>query len=55
MAAGSTLFARPLFLYLGVGKGATLLRGLSIVGIIGTIVLYCYGAQLRAKSKFAQG
>ncbi|KAK3620813.1 hypothetical protein LTR56_020587 [Elasticomyces elasticus] len=54
MACGSVLFARPLFLNLGIAEGVTLLGGLSIVGIIGTGVIYRYGAQLRARSKFAQ-
>ncbi|KAK5685758.1 hypothetical protein LTR17_026957 [Elasticomyces elasticus] len=54
MACGSVLFARPLFLNLGIAEGVMLLGGLSIVGIIGTGVIYRYGAQLRARSKFAQ-
>lgn len=41
-------------LELGVAEGVTLLAGLSIVGIIGTTALYYYGANLRAKSKFAE-
>ena len=55
MACGSVLFARPLFLGLGIAEGVTLLACLSIVGIFGTIAIYYYGARLRAKSKFAQG
>lgn len=55
MACGSVLFARPLFLNLGVAEGVTLLAGLSIVGILGTVVIYYYGAKLRARSSFAQG
>ena len=55
VACGSVLFARPLFINLGVAKGVTLLAGLSVVGIFGTIALYVYGAKLRSKSKFAQG
>jgi DHA1 family multidrug resistance protein-like MFS transporter len=47
------LFARPLFLNLGVAKGVTLLAGLSVIGIIGMFVLWIYGAKLRARSKFA--
>lgn len=53
LACGSILFARPLFLNLGVDKGVTLLAGLSVIGIIGMFVLWIYGAKLRARSKFA--
>ncbi|KAJ5605327.1 major facilitator superfamily transporter [Penicillium lagena] len=54
LAAGCILFARPLFINLGVHKGVTVLAGLSIMGIPGTIVMYVFGKKLRAKSKFAQ-
>ncbi len=47
------MFARPLFINLGVGKGVSLLAGLSCMGVIGMFVLYYMGAKLRAKSKFA--
>ncbi|KAL8742739.1 MAG: hypothetical protein Q9190_004832 [Brigantiaea leucoxantha] len=53
LACGAILFARPLFTNLGVDKGVTLLAGLSTLGIIGMFVLYFYGAQLRARSRFA--
>ncbi|CAF9904389.1 hypothetical protein IMSHALPRED_000018 [Imshaugia aleurites] len=53
MACGSILFARPLFINLGVDKGVSLLAGLSIMGIVGMFVLYYQGASLRARSKFA--
>jgi DHA1 family multidrug resistance protein-like MFS transporter len=33
-AFGAILFARPMFLNLGVGKGVTVLAGLSIMGIV---------------------
>jgi DHA1 family multidrug resistance protein-like MFS transporter len=52
-ACGSIMFARPLFVNLGVAKGVSLLAGLSVMGIIGMFVLWIYGARLRAKSKFA--
>jgi DHA1 family multidrug resistance protein-like MFS transporter len=55
MACGSILYARPLFLNVGIAKGVTLLAGLSIIGIIGTVALYLIGAKLRAKSSFAEG
>lgn len=52
LAAGAILFARPLFLNLGVAEGVTLLAGLTISGVIGIFVLYWYGASLRARSRF---
>ena len=52
-ACGSILFGRPLFINLGVGKGVSLLGGLSVIGIIGMFVLWIFGAKLRARSKFA--
>jgi DHA1 family multidrug resistance protein-like MFS transporter len=53
LACGSILFARPLFLNLGVSKGVSLLGGLSILGIIGIFSLWIFGPKLRARSKFA--
>jgi MFS transporter, DHA1 family, multidrug resistance protein len=53
-AGSSIVFARPLFVNLGVHKGVTLLGGLSVAGIIGTLVIYTFGKKLRARSKFAQ-
>ncbi|PYH87530.1 major facilitator superfamily transporter [Aspergillus ellipticus CBS 707.79] len=53
MACGSILYARPMFNNLGIGKGVSLLGGLSTLGIIGIFLLYWYGAVLRSKSKFA--
>lgn len=38
---------------LGVSKGTTVLAGLSLIGIPGTIVLYTFGARLRARSRYA--
>ena len=53
LACGSILFARPLFLNVGIHKGVTVLAGLSTMGVIGMLVLYYQGAKLRARSKFA--
>lgn len=53
LAAGAVIFARPMFINMGVGEGISLLAGLASVGVVGMFVLYYYGAQLRAKSKFA--
>lgn len=52
-ACASILFARPLFINLGIAKGVTLLAGLSTLGIIGIYLLYIFGAKLRSRSKFA--
>ncbi|KAK6585237.1 hypothetical protein PZA11_001964 [Diplocarpon coronariae] len=52
-ACGSILFGRPLFVHLGVGKGVSVLGGLSVIGIIGMFALWVFGARLRARSKFA--
>ncbi|KAK4869318.1 hypothetical protein LT330_006318 [Penicillium expansum] len=51
-AAGAVLFGRPLYLNLGVGKGCTLLGGLSIPLVVGFWYLFMYGDKLRKKSKF---
>lgn len=53
LACGSIMFARPLFINMGVGRGVSLLAGLSCMGVIGIWVLYYTGASLRARSKFA--
>lgn len=53
LAAGAIIFARPLFINLGVGKGVSILAGFAVGGVIGMFVLYFYGAKLRARSKFA--
>jgi DHA1 family multidrug resistance protein-like MFS transporter len=54
VAAGCIQAARPLFINLGVHRGCSLLAGVSVAGVIGTLVLYFFGKQLRARSKFAQ-
>ena len=54
MAAGSILYARPLFINVGVAEGVSVLGGLSVLGIVGMIALYLIGAKLRARSRFAQ-
>lgn len=53
MAAGAIHFSRPLFANLGVGRGVSLLAGLTVGGIIGIFVLWRFGAALRARSRFA--
>ena len=53
IAAGAIHFSRPLFHNLGVGRGVSLLAGLTVGGIIGIYLLWAYGANLRARSRFA--
>ncbi|KAF7506481.1 hypothetical protein GJ744_011731 [Endocarpon pusillum] len=53
LAAGAIIFARPLFINLGVGRGISILAGLAVGGVVGMFGLYYYGAKLRARSRFA--
>lgn len=53
MAAGAILYAHPLFINLGIGKGVSVLAGLLCGGVLGVWALYFFGAKLRARSKFA--
>ncbi|KFY84390.1 hypothetical protein V500_09353 [Pseudogymnoascus sp. VKM F-4518 (FW-2643)] len=52
-ACASILYAHPLYKNLGVARGTSLLGGLSVIGIVGIFLLWIFGAQLRARSKFA--
>jgi DHA1 family multidrug resistance protein-like MFS transporter len=53
LACGSILFARPLFINLGIAKGVSVLGGLSVIGIFGMFGLWTFGMKMRARSKFA--
>jgi DHA1 family multidrug resistance protein-like MFS transporter len=53
LAAGSIIFGRPLYENLGIGRGSSILGGLLSGGVIGIWALWYFGAQLRARSKFA--
>ena len=53
LAAGSIIYAHPLFVNLGIGDGVSVLGGLTVGGVIGIWALYFFGAKLRARSKFA--
>ena len=53
LAAGAILFARPLYLNLGIGQGISLLGAFTVVCMGGIWVLYFFGANLRARSRFA--
>ncbi|KIX10013.1 uncharacterized protein Z518_01094 [Rhinocladiella mackenziei CBS 650.93] len=53
IAAGAIHFSRPLFHNLGVGRGVSLLAGLTVGGILGIFTLWRFGPSLRARSRFA--
>ena len=52
IAAGAIHFSRPLFHNLGVGRGVSLLAGLTVGGVLGIFILWHYGSALRSRSKF---
>ena len=54
LGAGSVIFARPLYVNLGIGPGTSLLAGFAVGGVVGIWCLWFFGAKLRARSKFAQ-
>lgn len=41
-----------LYINLGINRGVSLVAGLSLMGVIGMLLLYYFGAQMRARSKF---
>lgn len=53
-AAGAILYARPMFLKLGIAGGVSLLAGLTCVCVLGVYAIYYLGPSLRKRSKFAQ-
>jgi len=53
LAAGAIVFARPLYLNLGIGQGVSLLAAFTVACIGGIFGLYFFGASLRARSRFA--
>ncbi|KAJ5726816.1 hypothetical protein N7493_005843 [Penicillium malachiteum] len=42
-----------LYANIGVPKGVTILGSISVLGIVGMLILYRYGANMRARSRFA--
>lgn len=52
-AAACILFARPMFINLGIGQGVSVLAGLSVLGVAGMFGLWRFGAALRARSTFS--
>ncbi|MCJ1246194.1 hypothetical protein MMC30_003399 [Trapelia coarctata] len=55
LAVGAIHFAGPLYGNLGVGKGVSILGGVSVLGVVGMWVLWGRGSGMRAKSSFAVG
>lgn len=53
LAFAAVMFSRPMFLGMGVGPGVSLLAAMTAVCIVGIFVLYFYGENLRARSRFA--
>jgi len=53
LACGAIHFSRPLFGNLGLGRGISILGGLTCGCIVGLYALWYYGATLRARSKFS--
>jgi MFS transporter, DHA1 family, multidrug resistance protein len=53
LAAGSILYARPLYINLGIGSGVSVLAGLLCGGVAGVWALWYWGESLRKRSKFA--
>jgi MFS transporter, DHA1 family, multidrug resistance protein len=53
LACGAIHFSRPLFGNLGVGRGVSLLGGLTAGCCVGLYALWYFGARLRARSRFS--
>jgi len=53
VAFAAIMFSRPMFLGMGVGPGVSLLGALTAACIVGIFLLYFYGENLRARSRFA--
>lgn len=52
LATGAIHFGVPLYERLGIGRGVSVLGGLSVLGIAGMYFIYWKGAVLRAQSRF---
>ncbi|PNS14676.1 hypothetical protein CAC42_1698 [Sphaceloma murrayae] len=55
VAAGSIIYAHPMYVNLGIGRGVSILAGLMVGGGLGVVALYFFGRSLRERSKFAGG
>jgi DHA1 family multidrug resistance protein-like MFS transporter len=53
LAAGAIHFSRPLYTNLGIGRGSSILGGLTCGCVLGVFALWHYGDKLRARSSFA--
>lgn len=53
LAVGFVSFSRAMYVNLGIGRGVSILGGLSVMGVLGIWYLYFFGHLLRARSKFA--
>jgi DHA1 family multidrug resistance protein-like MFS transporter len=53
LATAAIHFSRPLYGNLGIGRGCSLLAGLTCGCVFGVYGLFFYGEKLRARSKFA--
>jgi DHA1 family multidrug resistance protein-like MFS transporter len=53
LATGAIHFSRPLFANLGIGRGVSILGGLTAGCCVGLYALWYYSPQLRARSKFS--
>lgn len=53
LATSAIHFSSPMFRNLGIGRGISLLAGLTVGCSAGIYVLYSYGHKLRARSRFA--
>ena len=51
-ACGAVIFSRPMYLNLGVGRGSSLLAGLTIACVVGIYLLFWFGESLRKRSRF---
>ncbi|KAK7184274.1 major facilitator superfamily transporter [Paraphaeosphaeria sporulosa] len=53
LATGAIHFSSPMFRNLGIGRGISLLAGLTVGCSAGVYVLFFFGEKLRARSRFA--
>ncbi|KAF7630701.1 synaptic vesicle transporter [Aspergillus flavus] len=54
LAFASILWSTPLYVNLGIDKGASLIGALTVVCVFGIFGLYWFGATLRKRSRFAE-